>query len=80
MGFGPWAAIVYSAVFATTFAFAGWHRGISRIGANRVLVYQYLITLAAVTAGVLILGENFRINKLMGGGIILVGVYLARRQ
>ncbi len=80
VGFGPWAAIVYSAVFATTFAFAGWQRGISRIGANRVLVYQYLITLAAVTAGVLILGENFGINKLMGGGIILVGVYLARRQ
>jgi len=80
VGFGPWAAICYSAVFATTFAFAGWQRGISRIGANRVLVYQYLITLAAVTAGVLILGENFGINKLMGGGIILLGVYLARRQ
>jgi drug/metabolite transporter (DMT)-like permease len=44
-----------------------------------VLVYQHLITLTAVTAGVVLLGENLRINKLLGGGIILVGVYLARR-
>ena len=80
VGFGLWAAIAYSGIFATAFAFAGWQRGISRIGANRVLVYQHLITLTAVTAGVVLLGENLRINKLLGGGIILVGVYLARRQ
>jgi len=80
VGFGLWTAIVYSGIFATAFAFAGWQRGISRIGANRVLVYQYLITLTAVSAGVVLLGESFGINKLLGGGIILVGVYLARRQ
>jgi drug/metabolite transporter (DMT)-like permease len=80
VGFGLWAAIAYSGIFATAFAFAGWQRGISRIGANRVLVYQYLITLTAVTTGVVLLGESFGINKLLGGGVILVGVYLARRQ
>jgi drug/metabolite transporter (DMT)-like permease len=80
VGLGLWAAIAYSAIFATTFAFAGWQRGISHIGANRVLVYQYIITLTAVTAGVLLLGESFGINKFLGGAVILVGVYLARRQ
>ena len=57
-----------------------WQRGISHIGANRVLVYQYIITLTAVTAGVLLLGESFGINKFLGGAVILVGVYLARSQ
>lgn len=80
VGFELWAAIAYSAIFATAFAFAGWQRGISHIGANRVLVYQYIITLTAVTAGVLLLGESFGINKFLGGAVILVGVYLARRQ
>jgi drug/metabolite transporter (DMT)-like permease len=47
-----WATVSYSAVFATAFAFAGWQRGISRIGANRVLVYQYLITLTGVVSGI----------------------------
>ncbi|MBA3472504.1 MAG: DMT family transporter [Rubrobacter sp.] len=80
LGFGPWAALVYSAVLATAFAFAAWQRGISRIGANRVLVYQYLITLTGVTSGIIFFGESLGIEKIVGGAVILLGVYLARRQ
>jgi drug/metabolite transporter (DMT)-like permease len=80
LGLGPWAALVYSAVLATAFAFAAWQRGISRIGANRVLVYQYLITLTGVTSGIIFFGENLGIEKIVGGAVILIGVYLARRQ
>ena len=80
LGVGPWAALVYSAVLATAFAFAAWQRGISRIGANRVLVYQYLITLTGVTSGIVFFGENLGIEKIVGGAVILVGVYLARSQ
>ncbi len=80
LGLGPWAALVYSAVLATAFAFAAWQRGISRIGANRVLVYQYLITLTGVTSGIVFFGENLSIEKIVGGVVILVGVYLARSQ
>lgn len=80
VGLGPWAAIGYSAVLATAFAFAGWQRGISRIGANRVLVYQYLITLTGVISGVVFFAEELGIDKLVGGAIILAGVYLARRH
>jgi drug/metabolite transporter (DMT)-like permease len=79
LGFGPWAALVYSAVLATAFAFAAWQRGISRIGANRVLVYQYLITLTGVTSGIIFFGESLGIEKIVGGAVILIGVYLARR-
>ncbi|MCA1738018.1 MAG: DMT family transporter [Actinobacteria bacterium] len=80
MGFGQWAALGYSAVFATAFAFAAWQRGISRIGANRVLVYQYLITLTGVTSGIVFFGEDLGLEKILGGAVILLGVYLARRQ
>jgi drug/metabolite transporter (DMT)-like permease len=80
LGFGVWAALAYSAIFATAFAFAAWQRGISRIGANRVLIYQYLITLTGVISGIVFFGENLGLDKILGGAIILVGVYLARRQ
>ncbi len=80
LGVGPWVALVYSAVLATAFAFAAWQRGISRIGANRVLVYQYLITLTGVTSGIVFFGENLGLEKIVGGAVILLGVYLARRQ
>jgi drug/metabolite transporter (DMT)-like permease len=77
---GAWVAVAFSAVFATAYAFAAWQRGISRIGANRVLVYQYLITLTGVTLGIVFFGEKLRVDKIVGGAVILLGVYLARRQ
>jgi drug/metabolite transporter (DMT)-like permease len=80
VGIGPWAAVAYSGVFATAFAFSAWQRGISRIGANRVLVYQYLITIVGVTSGIVFFGETLSVNKIAGGVVILFGVYLARRQ
>ena len=79
VGGGAWVAVGFSAVFATAFAFSAWQRGISRIGANRVLVYQYLITLTGVVSGIVFFGERLGVGKLLGGVVILLGVYLARR-
>ena len=76
---GPLLAVGYAAVFATAFAFTAWQRGISRIGANRVLVYQYLITTVGVASGIVFFGESLGWNKIVGGVVILLGVYLARR-
>ena len=45
-----------------------------------MLVYQYLITLIGVVSGLVLLEESFRVNKMLGGTVILFGVYLARRQ
>jgi drug/metabolite transporter (DMT)-like permease len=77
---GAWAAVVFSAVFATTFAFSAWQTGVSRIGANRVLIYQYLISLTGVASGIIFFGEVLGFEKLVGGAVTLLGVYLARRQ
>jgi drug/metabolite transporter (DMT)-like permease len=77
---GGWGAFAYSALVVAAFGFTFWQRGISRIGANRMLVYQYLITLVGVVAGVLFFGEAFGIDKVIGAAILLGGVYLARRQ
>jgi drug/metabolite transporter (DMT)-like permease len=77
---GGWGAIAYSALLVAAFGFTFWQRGISRIGANRMLVYQYLVTLVGVVSGVVLFGEGFGIDKLVGAAILLGGVYLARRQ
>ena len=79
VGGGAWEAVAYSTLLVAAFGFAAWQAGISRTGANRVLVYQYLITLVGVASGVLLLGEYLTINKILGGAVILAGVYLARR-
>ncbi|HSL00617.1 MAG TPA: DMT family transporter [Rubrobacteraceae bacterium] len=73
-------AMAYSTLLVAAFGFWAWQRGVSQVGANRVLVYQYLITLVGVSAGVVLLGETLTANKVLGGAVILLGVYLARRQ
>ena len=75
-----WAAVFYSTVLASAFAITAWQANVSRLGANRVLVYMYLVTLFGLTFSVLLLGEKLSIDKLAGALVILVGVYLARRQ
>jgi drug/metabolite transporter (DMT)-like permease len=80
VGAGTWAAVAFSAVFATAYAFSAWQAGVSRVGANRVLVYQYLITLTGIVSGIAFFGEALGVNKLVGGAVILLGVYLARRS
>jgi drug/metabolite transporter (DMT)-like permease len=77
---GGWAAVAYSALLVAAFGFTSWQRGVSRIGANRMLVYQYLVTLVGVVCGVALFGEGFGIDKAVGAAILLSGVYLARRQ
>lgn len=75
-----WGAAAYSALFSSAFGFAAWGWGISHVGANRVLIYQYLVTLIGVTTGIVLLGEDFGLGQLIGAVVILCGVYLARRK
>lgn len=76
---GVASAFAYSALLATAFAFVAWQRGISRIGANRVLAYQYLITLVGAGSGIVFFNESLGPAKIAGGLVILLGVYLARK-
>ncbi len=75
-----WFAAAYSCLLSSAFGFSAWQTGVSRVGANRVLVYQYLVALIGVTAGILLLGEGFGLQQMAGAAVILVGVYLARRK
>ncbi|QIN83784.1 EamA family transporter [Rubrobacter tropicus] len=73
------AAAAYSMLFSSAFGFAAWGWGVSRVGANRVLIYQYLITLVGVSTGIVVLGESFGPQQLIGAAVIVAGVYLAKR-
>src|SRR5215204_708608 len=79
MSVGVWAALAYSTVLVAALGFFAWQKGASLLGANKVLVYQYLITFVGVISGIVFLGEGLGVDKIIGGAIILFGVYLARR-
>ena len=74
-----WTATAYSTVLCSGFAIAAWQLNVHRLGANRVLVYLYLVTLVGLIASVVLLGEGLGASKVAGAAVILLGVYLARR-
>jgi drug/metabolite transporter (DMT)-like permease len=75
-----WIAVGYMAIFSTALGYGIWQWGISRIGADRVLVYQYLITLTGVVSSIVVLREGFGLTKALGTVVLLAGVYLAHRR
>ncbi len=79
VGLTSWAAALYSTALSSCFAIAAWQTNVSRLGANRVLVYMYLMTLVGLVFSVLLLGEGLGVEKVAGAAVILLGVYLARR-
>jgi drug/metabolite transporter (DMT)-like permease len=74
-----WAAVLYSTVLTSGFAIAAWQANVSRLGADRVLVYMYLVTLFGLIFSILVLGEGLSVEKVAGALVTLLGVYLARR-
>jgi drug/metabolite transporter (DMT)-like permease len=80
VGIGSWAAALYSTLLCSSVAIAAWQVNVSRLGANRVLIYLYLVTLVGLLASVVVLGEDFGMAKTAGAAAILLGVYLARRS
>ena len=78
-GAAAWTAAAYSTVLCSAFAIAAWQVSVARLGANRVLVYLYLVTLVGVLASVVLLGDSLGAGKIAGAATILLGVYLARR-
>ncbi len=75
-----WIAVAYMAIVSTALGYGIWQWGIGRIGADRVLVYQYLITLTGVVSSIVLLRESFGIIKVLGAVVLLAGVYLAHRR
>ena len=68
-----WGAALYSTVLSSGFGFAAWQRGVSQVGANRVLVYQYLVALTGVSAGIVLLGEGFGLQQALGAAVVWPG-------
>ena len=77
----PWAAtagIVYMGLFPTAVAFATWSYALAHTTAGRLSSSSYLVPMLAVLLSWLLLDEVPVPLALVGGGLCLVGVAVAR--
>ncbi len=71
-------AIGYLAVFGTVLAFVFFYEGVSRVGAARATAFALLVPVFGVVGSVLILDESLGFGTLVGGAVIVAGLWLVQ--
>ncbi|MDP9780561.1 DMT family transporter [Pseudomonas fluorescens] len=74
-----WLSLLYLGVLGSALAYIAWYDGIRRIGATRSGVFIALNPLTAVLLGALLLDERLTVLMCVGGGVILMGIFLCNK-
>ena len=74
-----WAAFAFLGVLGTGVAFVWFYDGVRRLGPARSAVFVNLVPVFAIAFGVLMLGEEVDASMLLGGAIVIAGVWLLNR-
>jgi drug/metabolite transporter (DMT)-like permease len=72
--------IAYLTVFGTVAAFVLLNMGVARIGAARASAFALLVPIVGVLSSVALLGEHLGALTLVGGAIVLVGLWLIEHR
>lgn len=74
-----WLALVFSGGLSTGLAYALWNTAVQRVGPSQTAIYNNLVPVVALASGVVLIGESVTPYQLLGGGLILGGLFLMRR-
>jgi len=75
-----WLSLVFLGLLGTAAGFSLYYYAIRTIGAARASVFINLVPLFSIVLAWLILGETIKGSVLVGGIILLTGVYLTNKQ
>lgn len=73
---GALAGIAYLAVFGTVISFVLLNLGVARLGAARASAFALLVPVIGVLSSVWLLGDPIGPNTVIGGVVVLVGLWL----
>jgi len=72
-----WICILYLAVMSSVVAFIALNYGSSGVSVTEASLFANLTTVISIVAGVVVLGESFSIQQIIGAVMIIGSVYLA---
>jgi drug/metabolite transporter (DMT)-like permease len=75
-----WLAIGFLGIFCSGLAYIFWYDALQALTATETGVFLYIEPLVAVVVAAILLQEQLVLASLIGGGIILIGVWLVNRQ
>lgn len=80
MGLDGWLPVLYLGALPTFVAYGIWYWAMQRMEASAVGAYVYLSTLVAIVGGVYFLAESITVPIVLGGAMVIAGVYLAQHR
>jgi drug/metabolite transporter (DMT)-like permease len=75
-----WLGILFLGIACSGLAYIFWYDGLQTIAASQVGAFLYLEPLVAVIVAAIVLQEPVLLASLIGGGTILLGVWLVNRS
>jgi drug/metabolite transporter (DMT)-like permease len=75
-----WLAILFLGIFCSGLAYIAWYDALQAVPASQVGAFLYIEPLVAVVVANVLLGEPLLAASLLGGVIILLGVWLVQGQ
>ncbi|MDO4744987.1 MAG: DMT family transporter [Bacillota bacterium] len=72
-----WICILYLAVMSSVVAFIALNYGSSLISVSEASLFANLTTVISIVAGVVVLGESFTLQQIIGAVLIIGSVYIA---
>jgi drug/metabolite transporter (DMT)-like permease len=74
-----WTSLLYMAVFPSVICYSIYYYALTYVPASRVSAFSYMQPLLATLMAIPLLGEHPTKTLVMGGGLVLTGVFLAER-
>ena len=74
-----WLAVAFLGIGCTALAYIFWYDGLQAIPASRAGVFLYIEPLISLVVAAVLLGEAITLAALLGGGLILAGVWLVNK-
>jgi drug/metabolite transporter (DMT)-like permease len=78
--FETWASVAYLGVFGTVLAFVLFYEGLKRIGPGRATSFALLVPVFGVLGAVLLLDEPLGVLTLVGGVVVIAGLWLVQHR
>ena len=77
---GGWSGILFLGIFCSGLAYIAWYDALQALSTAQTGVFLYVEPLVAVVVAAIVLGESITRALLLGGAIILLGVWLVNRE
>jgi drug/metabolite transporter (DMT)-like permease len=78
--FNGWMAVAFLGIFCSSLAYIAWYDALKTLTTAQTSVFLYIEPLVAVVVAFFILGEAITPASILGGAIIIFGVWLVNRD